>query len=312
MAETVRLIDPRSLSPNPDNPRLIFRQDEIEALQKSIADQGILVPLTVFLDGKRFRILDGERRWKCAVKLRLRSVPAIVQPKPERLQNLMMMFAIHNARKDWDPLPTAMKLSDLESEFRKRYERAPSETELAGLASISRGEVRRLKKLLQLPSEYRDELLEELEKPRHEQTLTVDHVIEATSAAAGLRKRGIVDATGEDRLRKAIIAKFRSGVIDNTVAPRKLLRLGRAVERGELSLADAVRVVTRLVKDAAYSIDAAFEDSVEQADFQHRVEQVVSRLSNQLGELTTRRYRLTKQLRKALEELRRQVGQLLG
>ena len=28
----------------------------------------------------------------------------------------MMMFAIHNARQDWDPLPTALKLEELETD----------------------------------------------------------------------------------------------------------------------------------------------------------------------------------------------------
>lgn len=39
-------------------------------------------------------------------------MPVIVQPKPDKLQNIMMMFAIHNARRDWDPLPTAYTLQE--------------------------------------------------------------------------------------------------------------------------------------------------------------------------------------------------------
>jgi ParB family chromosome partitioning protein len=193
MADVVTLLDPRKLERNKDNPRLIFRQDDLDALQKSIAEQGILVPLTIFKEGHGYRLLDGERRWRCAIKLGLSKVPVIVQPKPERLQNIMMMFAIHHARKDWDPLPTALKLQDLENEFTKRNGRKPNEEQLAGLASLSRGEVRRLRKLLALPESYREDLLKELDKPRSEQVLTVDHVLEATMAASLLRKRGIVD-----------------------------------------------------------------------------------------------------------------------
>ena len=95
MAENVKLISPLKLDKNRDNPRLIFHQDELEQLEQSIAEQGILVPLTVYRDGKRFCLLDGERRWRCALKLGLDSVPVIVQPKPDRMLNLMMMFATH-------------------------------------------------------------------------------------------------------------------------------------------------------------------------------------------------------------------------
>src|ERR1019366_7972134 len=161
MADVVTLLDPGKLERNKDNPRLIFRQDDLDALQQSIADQGILVPLTVFKEGHGYRLLDGERRWRCAIKLGLSKVPVIVQPKPERMQNIMMMFAIHHARKDWAPLPTALKLQDLEDEFAKRNGRKPNEKQPAGLASLSRGEVRRLKKLLALPESYRDDLLKE-------------------------------------------------------------------------------------------------------------------------------------------------------
>jgi ParB family chromosome partitioning protein len=303
MADVVTLLDPGKLERNKDNPRLIFRQDDLDALQQSIADQGILVPLTVFREGHGYCLLDGERRWRCAIKLGLSKVPVIVQPKPERLQNIMMMFAIHHARKDWDPLPTALKLQDLENEFTKRNSRKPNEEQLAGLASLSRGEVRRLKKLLALPESYREDLLKELDKPRSEQVLTVDHVLEATTAASLLRKRGVVDDKTEDQLRKSIIGKFRTRVINNTVAPRKLARMARAVEREELPLAQAKQVIRKFIDTPSYDIDSAFRDSVEQVDFEHSVEQYVDRLAGALEEHRRRKYKLSDALAKKLESL---------
>src|SRR5260370_3304853 len=190
MAEsTIRLIPPDKIQRNPENPRLIFRQSELDSLQASIAAEGILVPLTVYQSGREYRILDGERRWRCALKLGLNRVPAIVQPEPDRLTNITMMFAIHKTRQDWDPLPTAMKLEELEDEFTKRHRRRPTQQELATLPSIDRGDVRRLKILLDLPKSYRDELMAELEKPKSEQKLTVDVVLAATRGAAALQQR---------------------------------------------------------------------------------------------------------------------------
>ncbi len=311
MADVVTLVEPRSLHRNQDNPRLIFLQEDLDSLQQSIADQGILVPLTVFREGKDYRLLDGERRWRCALKLGLPKVPVIIQPKPERLQNIMMMFAIHHARKDWDPLPTALKLQDLETEFERRHGKKPTETELAGLASLSRGEVRRLKKLLGLPERYRKELLDELEKPRSEQVLTVDHVLEATTAASQLQRRGIVDEKGEEQLRRAIVKKFRSGVIKSTVDPRKLARLARAVQREEVPIATARRVTERLIEDSDYDIESAFRDSVEKVDFEHSVEQLSGRLQTALEEHKRRRYALAPALAQRLRALVREINKLL-
>jgi ParB family transcriptional regulator, chromosome partitioning protein len=299
----VSLVDPKQLDRNPDNPRLIFREDEMQSLRESIREQGILVPLTVYRDRKLYRLLDGERRWRSALKLGMPRVPVIVQPKPERLANIMMMFAIHHAREDWDPLPTALKLEELESEFERRNERKPTEKELAGLASMSRGEVRRLKKLLALPVRYRKELLKELDKPRSEQKLSVDHVIEARNAAFALKKRAIIDEEGEDKLRSAIIEKFRKGVIKNTVAPRKLARLARAVDRDDVSVAAARAVVRKLITNARYSIDQAFEETVEQSDFEHNIASIAERLQRLLGEHQERKYGMPDATRAALTNL---------
>jgi ParB/RepB/Spo0J family partition protein len=121
----VELLDPRKLQQNKDNPRLIFRQDELQALQDSISEQGILVPLTVYRDKTKYTLLDGERRWRCALRLGLHQVPVIIQAKPDRVANIMMMFAIHNARKDWDPLPAALKMEELEKILAKAQGRHP-------------------------------------------------------------------------------------------------------------------------------------------------------------------------------------------
>lgn len=311
MKETVRLVSPDKLHKNPENPRLIFRQEELDALEASIAKQGILVPLTVYSDGSRFVLLDGERRWRCSLKLGLSTVPVIVQPKPDRLTNIMMMFAIHNARKDWDPLPTALKLEELEREFQRRHKRSPSESEIAGLASLTRGEVRRLKKLLGLPIEYREMLLKELEKPRHNQEITVDHVLETTKGVEALRKSGVIVASEEDALRREILAKFRTKVIDSTVAPRLLARMARAVSRQEVPISVARASVKKLRTGAKYSITDAFKESVESADFDHSVEQLSDRLTEKLQEHIKRRYEASPTLRNSLEKLQHVVDRVL-
>ena len=307
MAQIVRLIDPRQLRRNPENPRLIFRQEELETLQKSIAKQGILVPLTIYQDGRGYRLLDGERRWRCALKLGFSKVPVIIQPKPDPMQNIMMMFAIHNARKDWDPLPTALKLEQLEKEYLRRYGKKPTETELAGIASLSRGTVRRLRILLQIPEFYRNLLINELEKPRSKQLITVDHVLEATKGAASLRKHSIIDEFDEDNLRTVIIEKFRTKVITDTNAPRKLIKLAQAVARKEVPQPTAKRVINKIIADPLYDIENAYKETVEQADFEHTLEQLAERLIRQLEEHEQRGYQISDSLLNVLSELAQRI-----
>jgi ParB family chromosome partitioning protein len=307
----ISLIDPEKLQPNPENPRLIFHQAELTILQDSIKHQGILVPLTVYREQKRYVILDGERRWRCALKLALDTVPAIVQPKPDPLQNLMMMFAIHNQRQEWDPLPTAYKLQELELRVTDEWGRQPVESELAELASITRGEVRRLKVLLTLPQEYRDELMQELEKPRPEQVLTVDHVLEATRGASALAKRGIVDEQEEEDLRRAVVDKFKEGRLTNTVEPRLLARMARAVEREEITPRAAHRAAVRIIEDPEYTVQDAFNSSVQATDFAHGTEQLADRLAARIAEHESESYAPTDSLRETLEDLTRSIRRFL-
>lgn len=283
MTEQVRLVPPAQIERNPENPRLIFRQGELDELESSIKRQGILVPLTVFeTQAGQLVILDGERRWRCARKLGLRRVPVIVQPEPTKIQNIMMMFAIHNARKEWEPLPTAFKLRELEQLFTELEGRAPKEAELAQVASLTRGEVRRLKKLLTLPADEVDELMREAEKPQSLQIIRVDQVLEATKAAEALRKRKIVSLEEETALRGALIEKFKTKKIKNTVEPRKLAKLARAVERQEVTPATARREVRRLISDHEYTVAAAFERSVGRIDYEHTLEKQIANLAEKL------------------------------
>jgi ParB family chromosome partitioning protein len=307
----ISLIDPQKLRANPENPRLIFHQDELRILRDSIKRQGVLVPLTVYRDQQRYVILDGERRWRCALKLALDKVPAIVQPKPDPLQNLMMMFAIHNQRKEWDPLPTAYKLRELEERVGQQWGRAPTEAELAELASITRGEVRRLKTLLGLPQEYRDELMQELERPRNEQVLTVDHVLEATRGAAALAKRGVVDSHEEEQLRRAVVDKFKSRLLTSTVEPRLLARMARAVEREEITPKVAHRAAARIIEDPDYSVQDAFNGTVQAADFSHGTEQIADRLAARIEEHQREAYAPTDSLRDTLDDLARLIRRFL-
>lgn len=308
MAEPLLLVDPATIHRNPENPRIIFHEEELQDLEESIGEQGILVPLSVYREGKHYVLLDGERRWRCARKLGLKRVPVLVQPKPTPLRNIMMMFAIHGAQKAWDPLPTAMKLQQLEKMLTERNGKKPTERELAALASLAIGELRRLKKLMALPQKYRSELMEELEKPRSKQVLKVDHILEITRGAAALRKREVIQTDKqEDALREALIEKVRTEVIKSTVEPRRLPRLARAVQRSQVPLDVARRIVVRLIEDPKYSPERAFSDSVESLDYQHTTLQLAQRLSERLTHQLEAEYEVTDELRSALTELKRRL-----
>jgi len=163
----LRRINPDLISRNRDNPRLIFRQDELDSLAASIRRVGILVPLAVYekQGTRRYVLIDGERRWRCARKLNLSEVPIIVEPKPTRLENILRMFDIHNVRVQWDLFAVSLKLQEIQK-LLAEAKKPNSPKDLSAVAGLSIATVRRAFDLLNLPAKYLKLLRRELEKPK--------------------------------------------------------------------------------------------------------------------------------------------------
>ena len=53
----LKQLSPDRIVPNPENPRLVFRQEEMESLMVSIAKYGVQVPIAVFQDGTNTYLL---------------------------------------------------------------------------------------------------------------------------------------------------------------------------------------------------------------------------------------------------------------
>ena len=153
----VKTLPTEKLQPNPYNPRLLFDAAPMSTLEESIRRVGILVPLTVYQRGPdgQFIILDGQRRWMCAQKLEMPTVPVNQVAEPTLVQNIVTMFQIHKLREDWDLMPTALKLDLLMGEMQEKSER-----KLAELTGLDVATVTRCKKLLSYPKKYQDLMLD--------------------------------------------------------------------------------------------------------------------------------------------------------
>lgn len=226
----VRDISPERIKRNPENPRLFFRSNELDSLLISIKRYGIQVPINVYEDKGEYFLIDGERRWRCARKLNLKKIPALVQDKPSELENLLLMFNIHSLREQWDYLTIANKLPRVISLHVEQHGREPNEIELSELTGLTRGQIRRCRLLLDLPEKYRSLLLQELELPKHRQKLSEDFFIEMEKSLKTVTKRVPSVMKHPDNVRDALIKKYRAGVISNIVDFRKLSKIATAVE----------------------------------------------------------------------------------
>lgn len=305
-------IDPDLIGKNPVNPRLIFREGEMNQLLESIREVGIQVPLSVFRrSAKHYVLLDGERRWRCAKKLNLATVPVLVQPEPSPLENLLTMFNIHNVRSDWDLMPMALKLRDVRTMLEGEGQDA-SPKAVSGLTGVSLPTVRRALDLLALPQHYQDLLLREAEKPRDKQTITADVFVEVNKSQRVVQRYqpGVFEHVSEEQFLDSMVDKYQSGVVNNLVRFRDISKIAR-VERAGGDPDDAGPAIVRLVTDPKYKIEDAYRETVAPAYVVRDLDTRVSGLAAKLDELDRRR-KIPKALRRSLRELRDQIDALLG
>jgi len=309
---TLQQIVPRQIDANKDNPRLIFREAEMNALLDSIDQVGIQVPLSVYRNGKRFVLIDGERRWRCALRLNLAAVPAMVQPKPGRLENILTMFNIHNVRQDWDLMPTALKLRDVQKLVTKEQRSAPTASSLAGLTGLSVPTVRRCLDLLELPQKYQDVLMEEAEKPKDQQVIKVDLFVEINKAKSAIRRYtpAVFEKIGEDEFVDAMVEKYRNDRVPAVTTFRDISKMARAQRAGE-DPKEVEPVLIKLIKTPRMTIADAYEETVSAAYTTRDLLTRTSSLVNRLAEIRSRRD-ITPELAADLRRLRDEITRLLG
>lgn len=257
----LREIDVSAIERNLENPRIIFRQQEFDDLVDSIFRFGVQVPVSVYQRGNRFVLIDGERRWRSCRKLNKRTIPALVQKEPDRLNNLLLMFNIHGLREQWDLLTIALKLNDVIKLLEAKEKKPPTEIIISQNTGLSRAVIRRCKLLLDLPKKYHSLILKELHKPKSKQVFTEDFFIEMERSLKTV-ERAIPEAIDDkESVRKVLMGKFRSKVIDNRVHFRKIAKIANAKKvNGDVEAAKGA--LHKLFSNNRYSINEAFEDSV--------------------------------------------------
>lgn len=144
-----------SISPNPDQPRTNFKQEEIEELAASIEKDGLLQPIVVRPMGEgSYQIIAGERRWQACRYLKMEKVPVRIKEADE--DKALELALIENIqRSDLNPIEEAYG-------YRRLMERMNlTQSEVAQVVSKGRSTIANALRLLELPEEAQQLLFEE-------------------------------------------------------------------------------------------------------------------------------------------------------
>jgi ParB family chromosome partitioning protein len=125
-------------------PRTDMHNESLEDLADSIRVQGVVQPIVVRpIDGSRYEIIAGERRWRAAQLAELQEVPVVVREMDDR--TAIAVALIENIqRENLNPLEEAHALQRLIDEFGMTHQQA------AEAVGRSRAAVSNLLRLLEL------------------------------------------------------------------------------------------------------------------------------------------------------------------
>jgi ParB family chromosome partitioning protein len=85
------------ISPNPEQPRTRFAEENLEELAQSIRANGIVQPIVVRKKNGGFEIVAGERRWRAAQRAGLKKIPAVVKEVSD--EKLLELALIENIQR---------------------------------------------------------------------------------------------------------------------------------------------------------------------------------------------------------------------
>ncbi len=150
--------------PNPIQPRKRFPQDSLTELSRSIAQYGVLNPLTVRRRAGRFELVAGERRLRAAKLAGLDEVPCIVLDV--NMEESGLLALVENIqRRDLDFVEEAEAIAQLIKLF------GMSQEEAARRLGKSQPSIANKLRLLKLPKDVLDALRDDGLTERHGRAL---------------------------------------------------------------------------------------------------------------------------------------------
>ena len=152
-ADAVVELSVGDIDPNRNQPRKKFDDDALLALADSIRHNGVLSPILVARDGRRYTIIAGERRWRAARLANCPTIPAIVRDWDDvRRQEAALVENIQ--REDLNAIEEARGIHRLMEECALTQEIA------AERIGRSRSAVANILRLLNLPKRIQDAVIE--------------------------------------------------------------------------------------------------------------------------------------------------------
>ncbi len=142
------------IAPNPQQPRRVFAESDLEALADSIRRHGVLQPVVVREAPpgatRRYELVVGERRWRAAQRSGRATIPATIQNVAA--QALLEVALVENVqRRDLNPIELALA-------FRALAETGKTQEQIGAQVGLERPTIANHLRLLELSKEAQEDV----------------------------------------------------------------------------------------------------------------------------------------------------------
>ena len=212
------------IEPNPLQPRREFDDEALAELSASIAQLGVIQPITLRrrADG-RYTIISGERRWRASQMAGLESLPAYIRDVDD--ENMHTMALVENIqRQDLNAIEIALGMKRLVEECGLTQEA------MADRVGKKRSTVSNYMRLLNLPSEVQLALKKGLISMGHAKAIAGMEDAQQLKALKKCIKRGLSVRQAEQLARKVADGGTKRAA-DDEEYPEAYTRLVDELER---------------------------------------------------------------------------------
>lgn len=162
-------VDIDLIVPNPDQPRVRFEAERLEALSESIRQHGVLQPVVVSAVSSgtgitTYQLIAGERRLQAARMAGVERMPVVVR-EAAGAELLEIALVENMLREDLNPIEEAQAFQRLNDEFGLKQDH------IAKRLGRSRGSITNSMRLLSLPAEIRETIVSGQIKESHARAL---------------------------------------------------------------------------------------------------------------------------------------------
>jgi ParB family chromosome partitioning protein len=147
-------VDVERIENNPHQPRKSVNDDRLKQLSDSIKEDGVLQPIVVRRNGERYQLIMGERRLRAAKLAGVPKVPAIVKDVKD-VDSLRLALVENIQREDLNAVEVAHAYRALVASF------GLTQSDLAKLIGRDRSSVANTLRLLNLPEEVQQMIVDE-------------------------------------------------------------------------------------------------------------------------------------------------------